>query len=197
MTETFRYYDDWKSATLECPRCGWKGTFEEGDVEYYDALFDCSCPRCDTRPPMLAIVSYPTTEETEENWDKLSDSEKQRFLERKQWRAEYEAAKLTSPDQLPDISGATVSLFWDFERGAMDHRLTIIRHGDTEIWRELCGFECYKRYAEVVEILKEKYGERLVDVEPTSASETYLYGDRLSALDFVRKIRKSLKQGTD
>ena len=197
MSKSFSYYDDWKPAMLECPKCGWKGTFEEGSVEYHNALIDSSCPRCEERPPILAMVSFPTIKESEENWEKLSDSEKQRVQEHKRWRTEYHAAKLTSPEQLPDISGETVSLCWDYKRGDTNQPTTIIRHGDTEIWRELCSFECYRRYGEVVEILKEKYGTRLVDVEPTPASETYLYGDRLSALDFVREIRTSLKQGRD
>ncbi|MBW1694049.1 MAG: Rdx family protein [Deltaproteobacteria bacterium] len=29
MAKRFGYYDNWKSAILHCPRCGWKGTFEE------------------------------------------------------------------------------------------------------------------------------------------------------------------------
>ena len=40
---------------LECPICHWKGT-AEGNKEYYDDLFDVSCPICDK---MILVVSYP------------------------------------------------------------------------------------------------------------------------------------------
>ena len=59
--QRFNYFDDWKTEILECPKCHWRGTFEQGSVEYYYELMDCSCPKCHvfgTR--MLAIVSYPT-----------------------------------------------------------------------------------------------------------------------------------------
>ena len=54
-----RYYDYRQIKTVEC-RCGWSGP--PGPCEdYFDALLDVTCPRCDT---MLLIVLYPTDEET-------------------------------------------------------------------------------------------------------------------------------------
>jgi hypothetical protein len=63
------YFDDlWKTEVLECPKCHWLGTFEQGTVEYFDQLMDCHCPRCSSlEAPMLAIVSYPTLEELRAN----------------------------------------------------------------------------------------------------------------------------------
>ena len=68
----FDYFDDrWKTEVLECPHCHWLGTFEQGSVEYYAELMDCSCPKCDVfDAPMLAIVSYPTLEELRANQDR-------------------------------------------------------------------------------------------------------------------------------
>lgn len=40
---------------LECPVCKWKGK-AEGHIEYYDDLFDVTCPNCDK---MILVVSYP------------------------------------------------------------------------------------------------------------------------------------------
>jgi hypothetical protein len=40
---------------LECSICHWKGT-ADGHKEYYDDLFDVSCPICDK---MILVVSYP------------------------------------------------------------------------------------------------------------------------------------------
>ncbi|MEI8230591.1 MAG: HD domain-containing protein [Candidatus Peregrinibacteria bacterium] len=55
-------FDDWRNAELTCPVCGWKGKIEHKYTEAHDGLFDYSCPKCDK---MLAIVSYPTQEETD------------------------------------------------------------------------------------------------------------------------------------
>jgi len=77
----FKYFDNWKTEILTCPKCGWKGIFEEGEVEYHGVLMDSSCPDCDwLSSPMLAIVRYPSMQETEANWDKLNDDEKQELL---------------------------------------------------------------------------------------------------------------------
>ena len=49
-------YEDYdEGVELVCPICNWKG-LPEGNMEYYDDLFDVSCPNCDQ---MLLIVSYP------------------------------------------------------------------------------------------------------------------------------------------
>ena len=38
MAIIYEYYDDWKSAILECPRCGWKGTFDHGTRQAFERL---------------------------------------------------------------------------------------------------------------------------------------------------------------
>ena len=64
--KVFAYDDDWKTEMLECPVCHWRGTFEEGAVEYYEALMDCSCPKCNwSTAPMLAIVAYTQHKNTD------------------------------------------------------------------------------------------------------------------------------------
>lgn len=55
-TVHFRYNDDWETALLECPACGWRGAFKEGSVGHYADLMDCSCPMCPGER-RLAIVS--------------------------------------------------------------------------------------------------------------------------------------------
>jgi hypothetical protein len=49
------YHDFKDDEILECPICHWRGT-AKGHKEYYDDLFDVSCPICDK---MLLVVSYP------------------------------------------------------------------------------------------------------------------------------------------
>lgn len=51
----YENYDE--NIKIECPICKWSGTPKQsGYIEYYDDLFDISCPKCEK---MLVIVSYP------------------------------------------------------------------------------------------------------------------------------------------
>jgi hypothetical protein len=142
---------------------------------------------------MLAIVSYPTVREAEQNWEKLTEQEKREVLARKRSLAAWQAASLKSTDQVPDLAGPAVALVWDEVEGDAGQPFTVIRHGETEIWREPAFYEGYERFREVVQILMQKYGKRLVDVVPTPASELYLFGDKLRAPEYVVQIRKALK----
>src|SRR5688500_2685463 len=104
MAKHFAWYDDWKSAILECSRCGWNGTFQDGAVEHHEQLMDSSCPTCAwPDAPMLAIVSFPTIQESEHNWARLSESERQHVTARKQFLEQWDATRLKVPDQLPDL----------------------------------------------------------------------------------------------
>ena len=195
MAKHFGYYDGWKSAILECPCCGWKGPFEQGSVEHHEALMDSSCPVCDwLQAPMLAIVSYPTIQESEQNWSQLTAEEKRDVAARKQFHERWEAAHLRAPDQLPELDGPDLTLVWDCIEEAAGW-VTVLRQGDIDIWREPALYEGYERFREIVVILKQKYGARLVDVVPTSASELYLYGDRWSALAHVRATLQLVMEG--
>ncbi len=193
MAKRFGYYDNWKSAILHCPRCGWKGTFEEGSVEYHREWMDTSCPACDwLSAPILAIVSYPTHGESEANWDKLSQQEKDEVETHKRFLASWEESSLKSEAELPELEGSSLILTWDFEEHGSSS-FVVIRHGEREIWREVALYEGFERFEEIVKILMEKYGTRLADVVPTPASEYYLYGDVMRAPDAVKAVRKSIK----
>lgn len=192
MAKQFGYYDDWKSEVLTCPQCGWKGTFEEGAVGYYNELMDSSCPRCEgSDTPMLAIVSYPTVGESRANWDKLSDLEKDYVEGIQRFRSDFENRKLRDPSQLPDIGSSSFTLDWDYDdTGAM--RDTLIKHGETVIFREPAIYEGYNRFIKVAKILRAHYGPALRDLVPTQWSEQYLYGDRLFSYETVDKARQEI-----
>ena len=191
----FRYYDDWKSTVLECPRCRWKGKFDQGRVELYDSLMDSSCPQCSwLDAPILAIVSYPTIQESEQHWPELTEEERRHVTTRTQFLARWDATCLKAPEQLPELDARDLIVVWDCVKEAAEH-ITVLRHRDTEIWREPALYEGYERFREIVLILRRKYGERLADVIPTEASELYLYGDKLSAPEHVQATLKSLREG--
>ena len=75
MSKHLLYSDDWESMIFECPRCGWKGTFYEGNYELFAQLMDCKCPKCPwPDDPILAIVSYATLEDLKKNWPQMSEA---------------------------------------------------------------------------------------------------------------------------
>jgi hypothetical protein len=141
---------------------------------------------------MLAIVSFPTDKETRANLEKLSESEKHEFAERKLFLAAFESTKLKSENQLPELEGQSIIVTWDFLKEQAGH-FTVIKCREREIWRELALYEGATRFEEVVNILKRKYGSRLADVVPTPQSGTYLYGDAFRSIGFVKSIRASIR----
>jgi hypothetical protein len=99
MSMKFNYFDDYKSAILECPTCHWKGTFEQGFVEYYAQLMDTTCPNDILKAPILAIVSYPSLEEARANSDRPGIRE---WVQQIDSRLDlFEAQKLRTVEQLP------------------------------------------------------------------------------------------------
>ena len=105
----------------------------------------------------------------------------------KRWRA----GLLRSPEQLPDLSGDQIILFWDADQ---DTQEIIIRTEDQVIWRQQLGFEHYDFFVDALKILKKKYGRALVDVIPTERAQLYLWGDRLSAPEICEKARRKLRE---
>lgn len=105
---------------------------------------------------------------------------------------------LTSPDQLPDIDADEITITLR-EEGIGETNATgniwegaflVFYWGEKEICRVSAWFEYYTGYLRWGEILKEKYGERLIDFETRYTVD--LGGDSSSAFDKVRKFRKSL-----
>jgi hypothetical protein len=190
----FDYFNDsWKTEILKCPKCHWQGTFEQGSVEYHDQLMDCSCPKCDVfEEPMLAIVNYPTLEELRANQDKPGIRE---YVERIDAGLDrFAREKLREPDQLPEIDSLVIELGWDFDAREEENPRTLLIHGGDVIFSEPARYEAYERFAEITEILKAKYGHRLVDLVPTPRSEGWLYGDKLSAPSHVESVRDNIRQ---
>ena len=134
-TKHFNYFDDYKNLILECPKCHWLGTFEQGSVEYYAELMDCHCPKCDVlSTPMLAIVSYPTLDEARANADKPGIRE---------WVQQIDAGldkfareKLREPGQLPGIDEHSFTLVWDNDHSSPDDQRTLIKYGEVIIFSE-------------------------------------------------------------
>ena len=125
----FNYFDEWKTEVLECPKCHWAGSFEQGAVEHYIEQMDSACPKCDvSQSPILAVVLYPTLPELRANIDKPGIRE---WVERIDCGFDqFEAQKLREPSQLPDIRETRFELVWDFEDSKSDDPRTVLKRGD-------------------------------------------------------------------
>jgi hypothetical protein len=189
MSVVTDYYGDWRERTFTCTDCGWKGLGAKCTRgELYRELFDICCPACQKE---VGSVMFPTVEEARQNWGKLSAWDQHAIESIEGFRKDFAGRKLVSPEQLPDIEGGELIFVWDIETQQKGGD-TLIRCGSEILWREPAYWECYKRFAEVAAILKQKYGGRVRDLVPTVASYLYLYGDRMSASDEVDEVRKAL-----
>jgi len=102
----FNCFDDYESVVLECHKCHWNGTFEQGSVEYYAELMDCRCPNCDYfDAPRLAIVSYPTLEEARAHSDRPGVREWVQAIDR--GLDEFEARNYERQNSFPKLERTT------------------------------------------------------------------------------------------
>jgi hypothetical protein len=177
----FNYYDDWRNSILTCPVCGWQGRWEQASINYYSELMDAECPKCDSHPPMLAIVSYATGEETKQaakEGNPEANKELGHVLKREHRLGSFERDKLKAVEQLPDLPDAEYNFIWDIVEDEEDS-FQEIRLGDRVVWRELAFWENLTRFGEIEDLLKQKYRERFKSLKPTPGSEMWLWGDKI------------------
>jgi hypothetical protein len=91
----------------------------------------------------------------------------------------FEQEQLRSTDQLPNLDGESLEFEWDFQKAPDGEWYQVIRAGDAEVWRELAFFNNVRRFEEIKEMLRAKYGIRFKRLTPTSASIEWLSGDNL------------------
>src|SRR5579864_1930363 len=171
----FKYYDDWRNAILTCPVCGWQGRWEQANVNHYSELMDAECPKCESHPPMLAIVSYATAAETKQaatEGNAEAGRELGPILKMENRRTSFERDKLKCVDQLPDLPDAECEFIWDIVEDGKEG-FQEIRIGDHVIWREVAFWENLERFGEIEELLKQKYGKRFKGLKATEGSRMW------------------------
>ena len=177
----WKYYSSWLQESFTCSQCGWRGTVGCQDLEIGGGAAIIECPKCCRS---LGVVQFPTLRDTEEAAAKGNAEAiaalpgfQQRIKSNWELLERFAQEKLLSTDQLPELEGDALALIWDFDKGADGEYYQIIRLGDIELWRELAFFNNVRRYNEVKELLKQKYGARFQSLTPTSASMEWLTGD--------------------
>ncbi|WP_156409172.1 hypothetical protein [Mycobacterium sp. Root265] len=179
---------------VTCPQCGWVGPPSRGMEQHRD-LLDVTCPQCGT---MLLIIPFPTAADTRQaaaagNAKAIAEIPRIDAQEQR-WR-EDSATELRTPGQLPEIDGDELVIDWDTDHSDTDRPVTVLRHGDRELWREACYWEGYGRFNQVAKLLRQRYGRRVVELRPTSRSEMHLYGDRWAVGGYLDKVNAALRGG--
>lgn len=168
---------DWSANVQYCPDCDWSGKGDDAQMrECLSEAADYECPKCGH---YFGFFVFPTIDEV------LNDprSTKEDRLAAQYilaYREEFERLKFTRGSVLPEIRSDAFKLIWDFEdRGGPGFGRcdTLVRFGDVVLFREPVLYECYERFIEVAELLRERYGEALLDLVPEPRSTLYLYGD--------------------
>lgn len=184
-------FDSQRDAPRTCPSCGWTG-LPDAHLDGREDLLEACCPECGL---MILVVPMPTFAQTRAaaaagNQRAAAElPEMEAYIERRRRMSE---TLLRDAAELPDLDGDRLVIVWDFEE-VDEEQWTILRHGDREIWRERAYWDGIGRLAEVVEILRVRYGARLVEVRPTPASELWLCGDKLRAGEMLDDINASLR----
>jgi hypothetical protein len=188
-----KYYVNWQNEEFDCPHCKWHGPGSAlvlGDYNYECA--ERLCPVCEE---CITVVLHPTFEEARANWDKVSEWDRKNIEAAEAFQAEFKQRKLRESSQLPDIHEPGFTLSWDnVAKGS--HGETVIKHGEKVIFSEPALWEGYKRFVEVAEILRSRYGAALRDLIPTKGSELYLYGDASDSDRVVAAARKRIFDGS-
>lgn len=182
-----RYYDGWEGHVHDCAKCSWSGpgaALEMGDI--FDGVTEMVCPRCNEKVLNLA---QPTVEEVRANWGKASEFEKVQVELGDLRGREFERRKLSSASQLPDIDAPAFVLIVDDLDGSMER---VIKHGDRVIHAEPRYWEDWRRYIELATIVREKYGDQVLDLVPTRDCYANLWGDSLGSPHAMNEARERL-----
>jgi len=173
---------------FSCKKCDWSGTGKEAsEGDGFSDGFPILCPKCRAYIEWIDVmVSH------EDIMTYGSEEQKARELKRIAFINRIRTTELRSPDQLPDIDADEIIItLQEIESTEADSDDYIVLYwNEQELWRGIRSFEYYDRYLAFGEILKEKYGKRLIDFE--AELTVYLGGDSLSAFRKVREFRKSL-----
>lgn len=176
---------------IACPNCGWTGLGKETTKEFdeHPGGMPYYCPKCKS---FLERVTWPTDEETLKYGPKKDQEEvKQSNIRMARLRKKWDATKLKSIKQLPEVAGDALEFIVKETKDEDNDTLITITCRDQFIWKEYVYYEYYERFIAIGEMLKAKYEERMTDFVPDDSVE--LYGDCLSAPKQVEEFCAGLR----
>jgi len=182
----FRWYSNWQQELFCCSHCGWVGTVSLDDLEDPTACgASIECPQCHKRIGEVLFPNLHDTEEAAAQGNEEAIRELPKFREQvahAQARIDrFKREKLKSIHHLPELDGETLEFTWDIADADGD-KYQVISVGGAEIWCELAFYDNIRRFQEVKELLRKKYGSRFKMLKPTDASKEWLCGDNAGKL---------------
>lgn len=180
------YYKEWLRKEYACGGCPWNGTAEasvRGGL-HRGIYLELYCPQCSG---LLDIIILPEEKACAHAKEAMTEEQLKALQAAEEEERTYRKKCLASTEQLPDLPEGDLFLIWDQDEGE-----TVIRHGDTVIWKEPVAYEGFERYERIALLLKEKYGDRVKDLVPTDRSLLFLYGDYAPSLEYMAKLRREL-----
>lgn len=183
-------YFDFLESEIGCPGCSWAGRGHEarvGDLILDQAAEYC-CPSC---RHLIAVVAFPTNEERRTD-PRANDEERLAAEKEHDRQVRFEATKLTSADQLPDLDPVPTALTLDWAEADGDSFLVVLS-GEQEVWRELSTYGNDRRLVEIAGFLREKYGDQLRELRPTSIAEAQVRGSGLGS--GIEAAQRTLRGG--
>jgi hypothetical protein len=169
----------WKKCLLRCS-CGWKGIASSA-IESIGGVLNC--PRC--KDVTIGFIKLSTYEETVKYG---TPEDRRSWWLTSEFMEDVAKTRLVSVDQLPTIDDDNIIVLYDLQ----DDNTTVLRHKDIVLWTELAVYNDYKRYMEIGDLLKKKYGSQLTDYMPTPAAEKRLYNPVKCPICIVRKYNQNL-----
>lgn len=176
MALEFQQFDPWREANVTCEKCGKSGKLGEFPYEIHSQCMDFECSGCWT---WIATVWYSDYDvvETAANAGNEEAARHLVYMKAKIDRHNnFEEVKLRSIEQLPEIADESIKFSWDIT-GGDNNPVTVIKAGDTVIWKEPGFYECWRRFLEVKKILKLKYGKKFKELRPAAGTTYFLHGD--------------------
>lgn len=171
-------YFDFLESEIGCPKCRWTGRGYQakvGDLVLDQAAEYC-CPSC---RHLIAVVPFPTNEDRRTD-PRANDDDRLAAEAEHERQLRFEATKLTSVDQLPDLDPVPTALTLDWAEADGESFLLVLC-GDQEVWRELSTYGNDRRLAEIALFLRERYGDQLRELRATSVAEAQVRGSGLGS----------------
>jgi hypothetical protein len=180
-------YYSYKTEKYSCRHCGWIGFGKDAEQgEIFKDGFEVDCPKCHERLP--GLILFPTIEETLE---KGTEADKRAANASKSFREKWLSSLVTDVNQLPDLHGDLMA-FVLREIEEEGEKYIIITEQNKIILKEILAYEYYNRFIEIGKLLKQKYGDNMIDLVP-DVDGYYLYGDSIHSYNLIKKFRKRLR----
>lgn len=193
---TKRWFDDWKSVRLTCERCQWRGRVSRNAIESRDDVSSSSgefrCPQCSRL--LLNIEHSASLDEMMANWNALNEATKGAILSRPERMELIARDQLKRPEDLPDLKSGpdylTFKLTWH-----PDPEVSFsIWHGIKLVWVQPATWEGHAEFFRIAEIIRERYGSRIVDLKPTPEAKAFLIGNDPAGNEDITRGRRLLAQ---